>query len=440
MKVSSPPPPGSVICAMVVDKRHVAAAVKSLEMAMKHRTSAAPPEHPIQVEGNQDAQYFSGGETLCQGVTVPYERPKVGSTYTTILFVHRYRQHPLLIVITLQSPDGQILGRGSFEVLVSCIPGSDQMRDEEQALEGGHFVERHQKQLIEKVSGMDIILPRLLRFVLNDDDYRRIRTEQTDAGMMAKLLELMPGWGKAQKDELYRELIATNGPLIRALKEEEEESRLQVYEAHASPFINYELREYLVEGHQEELIRCAVGVDVVVEFLESHAVITFHQMQDIRGTSQQQMQKLYELMPNWTVSQKLQMHDILSKTNRRLITQLQGGHFVDRHREELIERVTEVPLNQLRGSALDEEQYETLLKCATEKMQMQALFEMVQKWNRPQKDQLYRALAETNPDVVKVLEAGTLTDQQGVSPSKWREEALVLAALQLDVLSFSPSF
>ncbi|KAL8176567.1 UNVERIFIED_CONTAM: hypothetical protein K2H54_036375 [Gekko kuhli] len=77
MKVSSPPPPGSVICAMVVDKHRVAAAVKSLGMAMKHRTSVPPPEHPIQVEGNQDAQYFSGGETLFQGVTIPYERPEV---------------------------------------------------------------------------------------------------------------------------------------------------------------------------------------------------------------------------------------------------------------------------------------------------------------------------------------------------------------------------
>ncbi|KAL8176568.1 UNVERIFIED_CONTAM: hypothetical protein K2H54_036386 [Gekko kuhli] len=92
------------------------------------------------------------------------------------------------------------------------------MRHEEEALKGEHFVERHQKQLIEKVSGMDIILPQLLRFVLNDDDYHRIRTEQTDAGMMAKLLELMPGWDKAQKDELYRKLIETNGPLIAALE------------------------------------------------------------------------------------------------------------------------------------------------------------------------------------------------------------------------------
>ncbi|KAL8176574.1 UNVERIFIED_CONTAM: hypothetical protein K2H54_036481, partial [Gekko kuhli] len=407
------------------------------------------PEHPIQVEGNQYAQYFSDKETTCYGVTIPYERPKAGSAHTTILCKFIRTWNPVLIVITLQSPDGQVLGRGCFEVRVSPAPVSERIRDEEKALEGktvvcesqlelircvskvsevlsglisdvlnmaqyedimseptdvlrmqklfeevligneghqtrfyrvlqrtnrcfmnklfgGHFIERHKKQLIEKVSGMDIILSRLLGFILNDDDYRRIGSEQTDAGMMAKLLELMPGWDRVQKDQLYRELIETNGTLITALEakaeeEEKEECQLEMYEGYISPWMSN--GEYLVEGHQEELIRCAVGVDVVVEFLEICAVMTFHQMQDIRG-----------------------------------------GHFVDRHREELIERVTEIPLNQLRGSALDEKQYEALLNCATEKMQMEALFQMVQEWNRQQKDQLYRALAETNPDVVKDLE------------------------------------
>ncbi|XP_054848445.1 uncharacterized protein LOC129338334 isoform X2 [Eublepharis macularius] len=162
--------------------------------------------------------------------------------------------------------------------------------------------------------------------------------------------------------------------------------------------------EHFVERHQQELIRCAVGVNVVVEFLEFNAVITFHQMRDIKGTDQEQMQKLYELMPAWRTSGKDRLQEILKKTNRRLIGQLAGGHFVDRHREELIEQVTEVPLNQLRGFVLDEEQYETLLNCTTAKMQMSALFQMKQEWDRQQKDWLYRVLAETEPDLTNVLE------------------------------------
>ncbi|XP_054848446.1 uncharacterized protein LOC129338334 isoform X3 [Eublepharis macularius] len=169
--------------------------------------------------------------------------------------------------------------------------------------------------------------------------------------------------------------------------------------------------EHFVERHQQELIRCAVGVNVVVEFLEFNAVITFHQMRDIKGTDQEQMQKLYELMPAWRTSGKDRLQEILKKTNRRLIGQLAGGHFVDRHREELIEQVTEVPLNQLRGFVLDEEQYETLLNCTTAKMQMSALFQMKQEWDRQQKDWLYRVLAETEPDLTNVLEEGHFVDR-----------------------------
>ncbi|XP_054848441.1 uncharacterized protein LOC129338333 isoform X2 [Eublepharis macularius] len=306
---------------------------------------------------------------------------------------------------------------------------------------GGHFVERHQKQLTENVSGMDIILFRLNGSVLNHDEFHLIMTEETDVGKMKKLLELMPGWDGRQKDLLYQELIQTNGPLIAALEalkdnahpvkvyrrlssDNSTDSLFQPDEPKMAACSSKVLRtfepvraseaarfaassnpeEHFVEKHQEELIRRVVGVDVVVEFLEIHSVITFHQMQAIKGTDQEQMQKLYELMPGWRTSGKDRLQEILKKTNRRLIGQLAGGHFVDRHQEELIERVTKVPLSLLREFALDEEEYEILLNCTTVKMQMSALFQMKQEWDRQQKDWLYRALAETNPDVIKVLE------------------------------------
>ncbi|KAL8176576.1 UNVERIFIED_CONTAM: hypothetical protein K2H54_036505 [Gekko kuhli] len=263
-------------------------------------------------------------------------------------------------------------------------------------IEGGNFVERYQKELIEKVSGMDVILFRLLGFILSHGQYCHIMTEETDAGKMKKLFELVvPAWEVKEKNWLYRELIRTNGLLITALEGGSEPGNLE-----ASPSDT----EHFIEKHQEELIRCVSGVDIVLSFALSNQLITKEQNQEIKGSPQQQMQKLFVLVGGWMTAGKEKLQCTLTETNPRLIAQLAGGHFVDRHREELIERVTEVPLNQLRGSALDEEQYEALLNCATEKMQMQALFQMVQEWNRQQKDQLYRALVDTNPDAVTVLE------------------------------------
>ncbi|XP_060110952.1 cellular tumor antigen p53-like [Heteronotia binoei] len=309
VRVCSPPPPRSIIRAMTVYNNGVADVVEYAKKASGHRTDVPHLEHPIQVEGNQHARYFTDKKTACKSVTVPYESPEVGSLYTIILYrfmclrgcVSCTCWHNFLIVITLESQKGQILGRGCFEVRVSSMPGLDLMRDEGKALEeetvvyenqlelircvsnvpevlhelvgdvlsraqyedimseptdvlrmrklfkkvltgneryqvyfyqvlqktnldlikklfGGHFVERHQKQLIKNVSGMDVILPRLLRFVLNYGDYLCIGAEETDAGKVAKLLELVPGWDRAQKDQLYQELIETNGPLITTLE------------------------------------------------------------------------------------------------------------------------------------------------------------------------------------------------------------------------------
>ncbi|XP_015278115.1 PREDICTED: cellular tumor antigen p53-like [Gekko japonicus] len=100
MKVSSSPPPGSIIRAVTTYESRVAAAIKS---PLEGRTRVDPPDHPIQVEGNQHVQYFSDKETLRDSVTITYERPEVGSAYTTILYKFIHTRSPVLIVITLQS-------------------------------------------------------------------------------------------------------------------------------------------------------------------------------------------------------------------------------------------------------------------------------------------------------------------------------------------------
>uniref|UniRef100_A0A8D2LNI3 Pyrin domain-containing protein n=1 Tax=Varanus komodoensis TaxID=61221 RepID=A0A8D2LNI3_VARKO len=81
-----------------------------------------------------------------------------------------------------------------------------------------HFVEMHQEELIRQVCGMDVILFRLLGWILKADEYRNIMAEESDAGKMKMLLKLVPNWTTRKKDHLYQELVQTNGPLIAALK------------------------------------------------------------------------------------------------------------------------------------------------------------------------------------------------------------------------------
>ncbi|XP_069857808.1 NACHT, LRR and PYD domains-containing protein 1-like isoform X2 [Dipodomys merriami] len=80
-------------------------------------------------------------------------------------------------------------------------------------------------------------------------------------------------------------------------------------------------------------------------------------------------------------------------------------HFVDRHREQLVARVTSVDpvLDLLHGHMLSEEQYEQVRAQATRPDQMRKLFSFSRSWDWICKDQLYQALNETHPHLIREL-------------------------------------
>uniref|UniRef100_H3BII1 Cellular tumor antigen p53 n=2 Tax=Latimeria TaxID=7896 RepID=H3BII1_LATCH len=145
IKVSTPPPPASVIRAMPVYKKaeHVTEVVKRCpnhELGRDFNDSqSAPASHLIRVEGNNLAQYVDDPVSGRQSVFVPYEPPQVGTEFTTILYnfmcnsscVGGMNRRPIVIIITLETRDGQVLGRRSFEGRICACPGRDRKADED---------------------------------------------------------------------------------------------------------------------------------------------------------------------------------------------------------------------------------------------------------------------------------------------------------------------
>ncbi|KAI1882874.1 hypothetical protein AGOR_G00239400 [Albula goreensis] len=145
VKVLTSPPQGAVVRAMPVYKKaeHVTEVVKRCpnhELSREfNEGQIAPPSHLIRVEGNSHAQYVEDSITGRQSVLVPYEPPQVGTEFTTILYnfmcnsscVGGMNRRPILIIVTLETRDGQVLGRRCFEARICACPGRDRKADED---------------------------------------------------------------------------------------------------------------------------------------------------------------------------------------------------------------------------------------------------------------------------------------------------------------------
>ncbi|XP_042327018.1 NACHT, LRR and PYD domains-containing protein 1-like isoform X2 [Sceloporus undulatus] len=83
-----------------------------------------------------------------------------------------------------------------------------------------------------------------------------------------------------------------------------------------------------------------------------------------------------------------------------------GMHFIEQHREKLIDRTNNVEgvLDALYGTVIDYAQYQKILSRDTPQNKMRELYMLVPSWNRFCKDQLYEALKDKQKFLIEDLE------------------------------------
>lgn len=83
---------------------------------------------------------------------------------------------------------------------------------------GEHFIERHRKSLIDRVTAVSPILDELHGDVLQPEQYDTIRSQRTSQEKMRSLYDCVRGWNVACKDKFYAALKKHEQHLVADLE------------------------------------------------------------------------------------------------------------------------------------------------------------------------------------------------------------------------------
>uniref|UniRef100_S4RR03 Cellular tumor antigen p53 n=1 Tax=Petromyzon marinus TaxID=7757 RepID=S4RR03_PETMA len=184
IRTSTLPPQGTIIRIMAMFKKleHVSEVVRRCPTHQQspefNHGSIAPVTHLIRVEGNRNVRYEEHPVTGRQSVVMLFEVPQVGTDLTKVMFcfmcntscLGSMNRRPIYTILTMETLNGQVLGRFCCETRVCASPGRDIKMDEQRM---------QQDDQLTKFSGCKRVVHELLMTSSNGGSKRPSDQEHT---------------------------------------------------------------------------------------------------------------------------------------------------------------------------------------------------------------------------------------------------------------------
>ncbi|KAM3936009.1 uncharacterized protein RB166_003094 [Leptodactylus fuscus] len=312
-----------------------------------------------------------------------------------------------------------------------------------------HFVDGHRVDLIRRVTLVDPILDDLYqRKLLIREAYDRVRSLKTSQEKMRELLSYVESWGNEDKDQFLESLRRHNPLLINTLEVDNFEYSLHLmnlvlwnhfersmlmYEVYEQARSTKTSKEHFVDRHLVDLMRRVTLVDPILDDLYQRKLLIREAYNRLRSlkTSQEKMRdkdqlleslrrhnpllimsleahKIVEDLFNMMTPISYQFYQLIHKLYERgSSTKMSKEHFVDKHRVDLIRRVTLVDpiLDDLyQRKLLIREAYDRVRSLKTSQEKMRELLSYVESWGNEDKDHLLESLRKHHSPLMRRLE------------------------------------
>ncbi|XP_069623597.1 uncharacterized protein [Ranitomeya imitator] len=296
--------------------------------------------------------------------------------------------------------------------VINSLETSDKEPKRYKSEAGCHFIDRHEQVLIERINmvPLDNLYGRDL-LTVGELEY----TEQilNPKELMRLLYDLMREWDQHEKKEVHHMLERYNPWVFNDLKMIEKSSKLT--ESTGSQ---------ILEKYKEYLIKRIMYVHPVLNHLchEDLLISEDFDYRQSRPNAKVTMRLLYDVIRDWDDEDKETVCQVFYNSNPDVIYDLKmreksskfqkpsdfllPGHFVDRHRDAIINQTLDIiPFFEhlLTARLLILEQFHTLCHIKSSQEALRQLYVYMESWSNRDKEKFIEALSIHNMSLIRDL-------------------------------------